>query len=205
VATPCCRLPSAAQPEFDPSYRMISEYALAATVAPVDGVLLGISSCALALALRSRVRTRAAGWPRVPGRRGLWVRLSRRCSTSRRLMHNVAGASGISRMPVAAARHREPWPQTRLGAVRGVYSCLHMTWIAASCWSRPLSCSSGRSWPRTALCEPGSTSAAARVIGWSVGRRLLVVVDCTWVAVVRDGDPPAIRQWQLPHCKLIQR
>jgi hypothetical protein len=83
VATPlllvCLRVLS---PEFDPSYRLISEYALGGYgwLLSVTFLAWGISSCALALAIRSGVRTRG-------GHVGLaflvaWVRPWHRCSTS---------------------------------------------------------------------------------------------------------------------------
>ncbi|HJX20835.1 MAG TPA: DUF998 domain-containing protein, partial [Steroidobacteraceae bacterium] len=47
-------------PEFDPSYRLMSEYALGSHgwVLSLTFLAWGVSSCALALAVRSQVRTR---------------------------------------------------------------------------------------------------------------------------------------------------
>ncbi len=192
VATPlllvCLRVLS---PEFDPSYRMISEYALGGYgwVLSMTFLAWGISSCALALAIRSRVRTRG-------GRVGLAFlviaslgqALASVFDVRNDLMHNLAGALGILGMPVAAllvtvSLVRNPdWAPVR----RRLLVLAHLTWITRILlvgtfvllvWSFMATYGSLPS-----QAPPELPHGIIGLVGWA--DRLLVVVDCTWAAVV---------------------
>jgi hypothetical protein len=192
VATPlllvCLRLLS---PEFDPSYRMISEYALGSYgwLLSMTFLAWGISSCALALALRSRVRTRGGrvGLAFLVAA-GLGQALASVFDIRNDLMHNLAGALGILGMPVAAllvtvSLGRNPdWAPVR----RRLLLLAHLTWIARILlvatfvllvWSFMATYGSLPS-----QAPPALPHGVIGLVGWA--DRLLVVVDCTWVAAV---------------------
>ena len=92
-------------PEFDPSFRMVSEYALGhfGWVLSLMFLAWGISSWALALALWSQVKTRA-------GRVGLWLLVIAGLGEAMASVfdithdtgHSIAGVLGIGGFPVAA-------------------------------------------------------------------------------------------------------
>lgn len=192
VATPlmlvCLRVFS---PEFDPSYRMISEYALGGYgwLLSVTFLAWGVSSCALALAIGSRVRTRG-------GRVGLAFlvvagvgqAMASVFDIRNDLMHNLAGALGILGMPVAAllvtvsvGRHPD-WAPVR----RRLLVLAHLIWI-----SRILLVGTFVLLVSSFMATYGSLPNQAPaslphgvigLVGWA--DRLLVVADCAWIAVV---------------------
>jgi hypothetical protein len=92
-------------PEFDPSFRMVSEYALGhfGWVLSLMFLAWGISSWALALALWSQVKTRA-------GKVGLWLlvmaglgeAMAAVFDVTHDLGHSIAGVLGMGGFPVAA-------------------------------------------------------------------------------------------------------
>src|ERR1700730_8621962 len=106
VVTPlllvCLRVLS---PEFDPSYRMISEYALGGYgwVLSMTFLAWGVSSCSLAFAIRSRVQTRGG---RVGVAflvvAGLGQAMASVVDIRNDTMHSLSGALGLLGMPVAA-------------------------------------------------------------------------------------------------------
>lgn len=192
VATPlllvCLRVLS---PEFDPSYRMISEYALGGYgwVLSMTFLAWGIGSCALTLAIRSRVRTRG-------GRvglaflvvAGLGQALASVFDVRNDLMHNLAGALGILGMPIAAllltvSLGRNPdWAPVR----RPLLLLAHLTWITRILlvgtfvllvWSFMATYGSLPS-----QAPPTLPYGVIGLVGWA--DRLLVVVDCAWIAAV---------------------
>lgn len=192
VATPlllvCLRVLS---PEFDPSYRLISEYALGGYgwLLSLTFLAWGVSSCALALAIRSRVRTRG-------GRVGLAFlvvagvgqAMASVFDIRNDLMHNLAGALGILGLPVAAMLvtvslgHNDDWASAR----RRLLVLAHLTWI-----SRILLVVTFvllvSSFMATYGSLPNQAPAALPhgvigLVGWA--DRLLVVADCAWVAAV---------------------
>lgn len=192
VATPlllvCLRVLS---PEFDPSYRLISEYALGGYgwLLSVTFLAWGISSCALALAIRSRVRTRG-------GRIGLAFlviagvgqAMASVFDIRNDLMHNVAGALGILGLPVAAMLvtvslgRNTDWVPVQ----RRLLVFAHLTWI-----SRVLLVVTFVLLVSSFMATYGSLPSQAPatlphgvigLVGWA--DRLLVLADCAWVAVV---------------------
>lgn len=192
VATPlllvCLRVLS---PEFDPSYRMISEYALGGYGGVLSTTFLawGISSWALALAIRSRLRTRGGqvglAFLVVAG---LGQALASVFDIRNELMHNLAGALGILGMPVAAllvsvSLGRNPdWAPAR----RRLLVLAHLAWITRILlvgtfvllvWSFMATYGSLPS-----QAPPALPHGVIGLVGWA--DRLLVVVDCTWVAAV---------------------
>jgi hypothetical membrane protein len=92
-------------PEFDPSFRMVSEYALGhyGWVLSLMFLAWGISSWALAVALWSRVKTRA-------GKVGLWFLVIAGLGEAMASVfdithdpgHSIAGVLGIVGFPIAA-------------------------------------------------------------------------------------------------------
>jgi hypothetical protein len=184
----CLRLLS---PEFDPSYRMISEYALGSFGWVLSLMFLGwgLSSCALAYAIRSEVRTRG-------GRvgvvflvvAGLGQALASVFDIRFDVMHSVAGAMGILGLPAGAvlvslSLQRNPaWSPVRILLL----VLAHLTWI-----SRALLIVTfillAASFMATygALPDqapPTLPDGVIGLVGWA--DRLLVVADCAWVAAV---------------------
>lgn len=92
-------------PEFDPSYRMISEYALGqyGWVLSLMFAAWAMSSLALAAAIRSQIRGRAA---RVGLAflivAGVGEALASIFDIRHEFMHNLAGAMGMLGLPIAA-------------------------------------------------------------------------------------------------------
>jgi hypothetical protein len=192
VVTPlllvCLRVLS---PEFDPSYRMISEYALGGYRWGLSTTFLasGISSCSLALAIRSRVRTRAG---RVGVAflvvAGLGQAMASVFDIRNDAMHSLAGALGILGMPVAAvlvtvSLVRNPdWTPVR----RRLLVLAHLVWISRILLVGTLGLlvwsfmATYNSLPSQA--PPTLPHGVIGLVGWA--DRLLVVVDCGWVAVV---------------------
>jgi hypothetical protein len=178
-------------PEFDPSYRMISEYALGGYgwVLSMTFLAWGISSCSLALAIRSRVRTRGG---RVGVAflvvAGLGQAMASVFDIRNDTMHSLAGALGILGMPVAAvlvtvSLIRDPdWTPVR----QRLLVLAHLVWISRILlvgtlgllvWSFMANYGSLPS-----QAPPALPHGVIGLVGWA--DRLLVVVDCSWVAVV---------------------
>ena len=92
-------------PEFDPSFRMVSEYALGhyGWVLSLMFLAWGISSWALAVAIWSQVKTRA-------GKVGLWFlviaglgeAMASVFDVTHDIGHSIAGVLGIGGFPIAA-------------------------------------------------------------------------------------------------------
>jgi hypothetical protein len=92
-------------PEFDPSFRMVSEYALGrdAWVLSLMFLAWGMSSWALAIAIWSQVKTRA-------GKVGLWFLVIAGLGESMASVfdithdpgHSIAGVLGMASFPIAA-------------------------------------------------------------------------------------------------------
>src|SRR5215471_12394597 len=120
-------------PEFDPSWRMVSEYALGhyGWVLSLMFLTWGISSWALAVALWSQVKTRA-------GKVGLWFlviagigeALASVFDITHDTGHSIAGVLGIVGFPIAALLLSVSLGRTQ--AWRGARSPL--LWIANLNW-----------------------------------------------------------------------
>ena len=162
-------------PEFDPSWRVVSEYALGGHGWALSLMFLAwaTSSWALAFTIRSQVRT-------IDGQiglvflvvAGLGQAMGSVFDLSQPVPHNLAGALGIPTLPIAATLisvslgRMQLWRPSR-NAMIGI-ACL--TWvslavmIAAIFSLRP---------------KPGVPRVS---IGWP--NRFLVVIYCTWVMFV---------------------
>ncbi|HEX8881741.1 MAG TPA: DUF998 domain-containing protein [Candidatus Acidoferrum sp.] len=116
-----------ASPEFDPSWRMISEYAFGhyGWVLSLMFLCWGTSSWALTVGIWSQVRTKS-------GKVGLWIlvvagigeAMASVFDVTHNTGHAVAGllgVAGFSRCDVAA--ERKPWPPPKRGVARNGRSC----------------------------------------------------------------------------------
>jgi hypothetical protein len=122
-------------PEFGPSWRMVSEYALGhyGWVLSLMFLAWAVGSWALAGAIWSQVTTRA-------GKIGLWLllvaglgeALASVFDITHDVMHNIAGLLGMGGLPLAAVlisvslSHTEPWATAK----RALLWSAHLTWIS---------------------------------------------------------------------------
>jgi uncharacterized protein DUF998 len=184
-------------PEFDPSYRLMSEYALGryGWVLSLTFLAWGVSSWALALTIQPQVRGRG-------GRiglvflvvAGLGQALASVFDLRQDVMHDLAGALGILGLPVAAmlvtrSLGRNPgWARVR----RPLLVLANLTWISVILFAAAFVLLTA-----TFIQVDGSLPAQAPqalphgvigLVGWA--NRLLVVVDCAWVVA---AAAPAIR------------
>jgi hypothetical protein len=177
-------------PEFDPSYRLMSEYTLGGYgwVLSLTFLAWGVSTSALAIAVRSQIRTRG-------GRIGLAFlvvagvgqALAALFDIRHDFMHNLAGAMGILGLPVGAvlvsvSLGRNPsWSSGRL-----LLALAHLTWIivvvlvASFVLLVATFLEVNGSLPSQA--PPALPHGVIGVVGWA--DRLLVVVDCAWVVAL---------------------
>lgn len=184
VATPvllaCLRVLS---PEFDPSYRLMSEYALGryGWFLALTFLCWGVSSWALVLAIRSQVRTHAA-------RVGLACLVVAGCGEALAAIfdirndigHNLAGTLGLIGLPVAAVLISRSLGQLSLKVLA------HLTWISLVLWLASFvllivtMLHVNGSLP--AQAPPSLPHGVIGVVGWT--NRLLVVVYCAWTVAV---------------------
>jgi RNA polymerase sigma factor (sigma-70 family) len=162
-------------PEFDPSWRVVSEYALGRHGWALSLMFLAwaVSSWSLAFAIRSQVQT-------IGGRIGLVFlviagigeALAAVFDLRQPVGHGLAGALAVPTLPIAA---------TLIGASLG----RTRAWFPAR---TALLGTAGLTWLSLALLVvamvslKGSVAGVQVPIGWL--NRLLVVVYCTWVIVV---------------------
>ena len=178
-------------PEFDPSFRMVSEYALGqyGWVLSLMFLAWGISAWALAVALWARVNTRA-------GKVGLWLliiaglgeALASIFDITHDTGHSIAGVLGMGGFPIAALLLS--FSLGRLPAWRGAKSLLlwlaNLNWISVVLLVATLvlmtvqvAQASGGHLPQQA-----PTHLPAGVLGldgWA--DRLIVLSNCVWVIV----------------------
>jgi Protein of unknown function (DUF998) len=198
----------ALSPEFDPSFRMISEYALGDHPWVLSSMfaIWGISTWALALAIWTQPSTPS-------GRIGLWLLsaaglgeiLAATFDVTHNVGHGVAGLLGVVGLPVAAMLvsasldHTGGWAATGRSLRR---CCAHLTWIAVVLSVAAMAVmtiqflhASGGQLPQHApkVLPPGVLGLA----GWA--NRLIVVANCAWVSIVawqalatREGDERAV-------------
>src|SRR5258708_39641994 len=178
-------------PEFDPSFRMVSEYALGhyGWVLSLMFLAWGISAWALAVALWSQVKTRA-------GKVGLWFLVIAGLGEAMASVfdithdpgHSIAGVLGIGGFPIAAMLLSVSLGRTQ--AWRGAKSLL--LWIANLNWLSVVllvatlvlmtvqfaQVSGGQ------LPQHAPTHLPAGVLGldgWA--DRLIILSNCLWVVV----------------------
>lgn len=183
----------ALSPEFDPSFRMISEYALGqhAWVLSVMFATWGISTWALAIAIWTQA-------PTTSGTIGLWFllvagggeTLAAFFDVTHELGHGVAGLLGVAGLPVAAVLvtrsldRARPWA----GTARSLrHCCSHFTWIAvvlliaamALMTAQFLQVEGGHLPQHAPKVLPRGVVGLA---GWA--NRLVVLANCAWASVV---------------------
>ncbi len=176
-------------PEFDPAWRMVSEYALGhyGWVLSLMFLAWGISAWALAVALWSQVKTRA-------GKVGLWFlviagigeALASVFDITHDTGHSIAGVLGIGGFPIAALLLSVSLGRTE--AWRGVKSPLlwiaNLNWISIVLLVTTLVLMTVQFAQATGgqLPQHAPTSLPAGVLGldgWA--DRLFVLSNCLWV------------------------
>ncbi len=179
-------------PEFDPRWRMVSEYANGhyGWVLSLMFASWGVSSLALALAIRSRVVTRA-------GRIGLLLLIVSGVGEAgasvfdlNNPLHDLAGALGIPCLPVAVMLisvplgRAQPWSTAR----RALLSTANLTWVSLALLVVTFVVMiatyihAGGDVTTASSKVPPLPSGVIALVGLT--NRLLVVADCAWVAVV---------------------
>ena len=178
-------------PEFDPSFRMVSEYALGhyGWVLSLMFLAWGISAWALALALWSQVKTRA-------GKAGLWFLVIAGLGEAMASIfdvthdpgHSIAGVLGIGGFPIAAVLLSVSLGRTQ--AWRGARSPLlwmaNLNWISVVLLGATLvlmtvqfSQVTGGHLPQHAPVQ--LPAGVLGLDGWA--DRLIVLSNCLWVCV----------------------
>jgi len=178
-------------PEFAPSWRMISEYALGSYgwVLSLIFLSMGISAWALALAIWSQIRTNA-------GKAGCWLlvvagaggALASWFDIRHEIGHAIAGLLGVVGFPIAAMLLSISLGRSRdwIGAKRGLLCLANLSWIAVVALVATLvimtiqfSNAFGGHLPQHApkSLPPGVPG----LDGWA--DRLIVVSNCAWQLV----------------------
>ena len=179
-------------PEFGPSWRMVSEYALGhyGWVLSLMFLAWAVGTWALAVAIWSQVTTRG-------GTIGLWLlmvaglgeALAAVFDITHDVMHNVAGLLGIGALPIAAVlisvslSRTEAWSSAK----RALLWSAHLTWISVVLLIGSLVVMTmqfaqvyGGQLPQQA---PAALPAGVVGLdGWA--DRFLVVAFCAWVITI---------------------
>jgi hypothetical protein len=177
-------------PEFDPSWRMVSEYAYGSYgwVLSLLFAAWAVSSWALAWALWSELPSRA-------GRIGLGLLIAACVGEAmaavfdiRQPLHDLAGALGIGCLPIAAmlisvALGRTPrWSANR----RMLLWTGNLTWVAvvllAATFALLITTYLQAGGDMSATVVKALPPGVIGLVGWT--NRLLVVADCAWVMTV---------------------
>src|SRR5438105_137352 len=178
-------------PEFDPSFRMVSEYALGhyGWVLSLMFLAWGISSWALAVAIWSQVKTRA-------GKVGLWFLVIAGLGEAMASIfdithdtgHSIAGVLGIGGFPIAALLLSVSLGRTQ--AWRGARSPLlwiaNLSWISVVLLGATLVLMTVQFAQATGghLPQHAPAQLPAGVLGldgWA--DRLIVLSNCLWMVV----------------------
>ncbi len=178
-------------PEFDPSFRMVSEYALGhyGWVLSLMFLAWGISAWALAVALWSQVKTRA-------GKVGLWFlviagigeAMASVFDITHDIGHSIAGVLGIGGFPIAALLLSVSLG--RIQAWRGARSLLlwiaNLSWISVVLLGATLVLMTVQFAQATGghLPQHAPAQLPAGVLGldgWA--DRLIILSNCLWVFV----------------------
>ena len=178
-------------PEFDPSWRMVSEYANGqyGWVLSLMFAFWAVSSWALAFAIWSQVRTR-------PGKLGLFFLIAAGIGEVmasvfdiNHPLHGLAGMIGIGSLPVAAMLISVSLARTQawFAAKKALLWTANLTWISVVLMAATFAilmityAQSGvdMSAETTITTLPAGVIA---LVGWA--NRLLVVVYCVWVMTV---------------------
>jgi hypothetical protein len=178
-------------PQFDPSWRMVSEYANGhyGWVLSLMFAAWGLSSWALVFALRSQARTTPVKIGLVfLTLAGVGEAMAAVFDINHDTLHNLAGALGILGLPIAAMvisvnlGHRQPWSASK----RTLLWTANLTWVSVTLLAATFVLliatfgHVGGGLPAQApkTLPPGVIG----LVGWA--DRLLVVVYCVWVITV---------------------
>jgi hypothetical protein len=180
-------------PEFDPSWRMISEYANGryAWVLSLMFVCWALSTWALAFGIRSLVKNSAGKIGVVfLTAAGVGEAMASAIDINHEFLHNLAGSVGILSLPIAAMlisisiSRIEPWSPAK----KWLLWAANLTWISVVLLVASLIAmgvtfiragghvpANGRSLPLNASLPSGTIA----VVGYA--NRFLVVTYCAWV------------------------
>jgi hypothetical protein len=176
-------------PEFDPSWRMVSEYALGnySWVLSLMFIAWAVSSWALALTIWSQVGTRA-------GKIGLIFLIAAGVGEAMASafdidhpLHSVAAMLGILSLPIAAMlisvslSRTEGWSVAR----KALLWTANLTWVSVVLMAATFillmvtyAQAGGEMNPEAAVVPPGVIA----LVGWA--NRLLIIAYCVWVMTV---------------------
>jgi hypothetical protein len=167
-------------PEFDPSWRMVSEYALGQhdLVLSIMFVSWALSSIALFFALGSKIQT-------VGGKIGLGFLLLSALGTGmaaifdiRHSLHGLAFITGVPSLPVAALLisrsllRDSSWTSVR----RSLLWTANLTWISVVLMLVMMF---------TGLSQSGGEFGPSVLVGWP--NRFLVLAYCSWLVSAARG------------------
>jgi hypothetical protein len=178
-------------PEFDPSFRMVSEYALGhyGWVLSLMFLSWGISSWTLALAIWSQVKTKAGkvGWWFLVIA-GLGEAMASVFDVTHDLGHSIAGVLGIGGFPIAAVLlsvslgHTQAWR----GAKKPLLCIANLSWISVVLLGATLvlmtvqfAQANGGQLPQHAPMR--LPAGVLGLDGWA--DRLFVLSTCLWVCI----------------------
>lgn len=178
-------------PEFDPSWRMVSEYAFGhyGWVLSLMFLSWGVSSWALAVAIWSQVKTR-------PGKVGLWFlvvagigeAMASVFDVTHDIGHGIAGLLGVVGFPIAALLLSVSLGRTEVwsGVKKMLFWIANLSWISVALlvatlvlMTMQVARANGGQLPQHA---PKSLPPGVLALdGWA--NRLIVLSNCLWVFV----------------------
>ena len=189
-------------PEFDPSFRMVSEYAFGhyGWVLSLMFAVWGVSSWALAAALRSQVKTRAAriGWWFL-AIAGLGEAMASVFDVTHEVGHGIAGLLGVLGFPVAALLlsrslgRLEAWRSSK----KTLIWLAHLSWISVVLLIATLILMTTQMIKANGghLPQHAPKRLPAGVLGldgWA--DRLIILTNCSWVIVAAWQAKKSLRK-----------
>jgi Protein of unknown function (DUF998) len=178
-------------PEFDPSWRMVSEYANGhyGWLLSLMFAAWGWSSWALAVAISSDARTTAIkiglGFLALAG---VGQAIAAVFDINHDTLHSLAGALGVLGLPIAAMLisvklgRTKPWSVAR----RPLLWTANLTWVSvvvlAATFVLLIVTFSQSGGPLPTQAPKVLPAGVIGLVGWA--NRLLVVADCVWVITV---------------------
>ena len=178
-------------PEFDPSWRMVSEYANGhyGWLLSLMFVAWGLSSWALAVAISSEARTLSVKIGLVClTLAGIGQAMAAVFDIHHDTLHSLAGALGIIGLPIAAMLISVKLGRTDRwsGARRPLLWTANLTWVSvvvlAATFVLLIATFSQLGGPLPAQAPKVLPAGVIGLVGWA--NRLLVAVDCVWVITV---------------------
>jgi hypothetical membrane protein len=178
-------------PEFDPSWRMVSEYANGhyGWVLSLMFASWAVSSLALAIAIWSQVRTRA-------GKIGLVLLIAAGVGEAmasvfdiNHPLHDLAGAFGVLGLPIAAMLISVSLSRTQAWSVakKALLWTANLTWMSVVLFAATFAILIVTYTQSGAKIDPQAKvivlpPGVIALVGWA--NRLLIVVYCAWVMTV---------------------